>query len=59
VTPKNEAKAIWNTWDNQTRWNFGDSLVLGSYDWMDFFEDKPKPEVKRELIRLSDDFEQS
>lgn len=46
------ARKFWNGLDNAARWQLGDDLVLGEFDWRDWFDKKPEPAFMNELDQL-------
>ena len=43
------AKRYWQSLDDGARWLLGDQLVLGEFDWRDWFERKPSSVFMNQL----------
>lgn len=39
------------------KWAIGDALVLGGFDWRDWFADPPPPGFRRGIVRASNAWE--
>lgn len=46
---KREARLFFDTLDSSERGDIADALVLGCFDWRDWFEEKPSAEFIRAL----------
>ena len=46
------ARTFWESLALADRWQLGDELVLGYFDWHDWFDAKPEPGVLAEVDRL-------
>lgn len=57
--PGKSARSFFSALDTYQRWELGDELVLGTFDWRDWLNDKPTPAFMRELGKLSDYWEQT
>ena len=44
-----EARAFWKSLSTHDRWELGDQLVLGSFDWRDWMDRKPSAAFLNEL----------
>jgi hypothetical protein len=51
------AEALWRDLDNHERWGLGDQLVLGDFDWMDWFSDPPPKGTIAALDKLRIEWE--
>lgn len=56
---KRQAKRAFDSMDNETRRGIADEMVWGSYDWRDFFDDKPPPGFSTALFDLISHWEQT
>ena len=43
------AREFWEGLDSAARWTLGDALVLGEFDWRDWFASKPSRVFMNEL----------
>jgi hypothetical protein len=43
VSGRDAARRFWASLSDTSRWLLGDQLVLGDFDWRDWFEKKPTP----------------
>ena len=56
---KQKARVFFKSLGTSERWDLGDQLVWGSFDWNYWLEEKPSKEFIKELCKLSDCWEQN
>ncbi len=59
LSPITWARSVWNSLDFNQRWELGDELVLGTFDWRDWFDNIPPRGGMSELAALSDAWEET
>lgn len=47
-----DAKRAFEAMDSQTRWAIADEMVWGSFDWREYFDEKPAPGFTAALFDL-------
>lgn len=49
---REQGRRLWGLLEGSRRWSIGDELVLGTFVWSEWFEEKQKPGALAELDRL-------
>ncbi len=56
---KRKVDALWNSLTTTERWELGDALVLGTFDWRDYFTEKPTNTMMKMLDEKREFWEQT
>lgn len=54
VADQAKARAYWKELDPRSRGDLADALVLGTFEWIDWFEKKPSSAFLNEIMRLDE-----
>jgi len=55
--PKQVAQRLFDHLSRNDKWQIGDDLVRGDFEWQDYWQEKPSNAVIREIDRIRTEWE--